>query len=185
MSSAQLFSSNSLSPATYHHLSVSLKNGRFLFFIPFSNSKVGACINVDVRAPDLGKIGFGAVSKEVMEEEGRVLVGGTYAKAPVVPSSGKGCKLFAVNALGRGDPDLIRAVTEQATMFTHVGNVFYSIPQVFCSLRCLQRKHYVSPKEFMLLRIYMFEDTILIVAFPITSKVPMGNYYGNANLLCN
>ncbi|KAA8541960.1 hypothetical protein F0562_023112 [Nyssa sinensis] len=78
-----------------------------------------------------------------MEAEGTVLVG-TYARTPVVLSSGKGCKLFdvegreyldmtsgiAVNALGHGDPDWVKAVMEQANTLTHVSNVFYSIPQV-------------------------------------------------------
>lgn len=78
-----------------------------------------------------------------MEAEGRVLVG-TYKRPPVVLYSGKGCKLYdpegreyldlysgiAVNALGHGDPDWIRAVTEQARTLTHVSNAYYSIPQV-------------------------------------------------------
>ncbi|XP_028124419.1 acetylornithine aminotransferase, chloroplastic/mitochondrial-like, partial [Camellia sinensis] len=82
-------------------------------------------------------------SKEVMEAEAKVLVG-TYARAPIVLSSGKGCKLYdiegqeyldmtsgiAVNALGHGDPDWVRAVTDQANVLTHVSNVYYSIPQV-------------------------------------------------------
>ncbi|EOA35138.1 hypothetical protein CARUB_v10020266mg [Capsella rubella] len=84
-----------------------------------------------------------SVSEKVMEEEGKVLVG-TYARAPVVLSSGKGCKLFdpegkeyldcasgiAVNALGHGDPDWLRAVTEQAGLLAHVSNVYYTIPQI-------------------------------------------------------
>ncbi|KAB1218763.1 Acetylornithine aminotransferase, mitochondrial [Morella rubra] len=103
--------------------------------------RLNACANVGLHPPeDLKKAGL---SKEVMEEEGRVLVG-TYARAPVVLSSGKGCKLYdpegreyldlssgiAVNALGHGDPDWVRAVTEQASTLTHVSNVYYSIPQV-------------------------------------------------------
>jgi acetylornithine/succinyldiaminopimelate/putrescine aminotransferase len=61
-----------------------------------------------------------------------------------VISSGKGCKLYdpegreyldctsgiAVNALGHGDPDWVKAVVEQANLLTHVSNVFYSVPQV-------------------------------------------------------
>jgi len=85
-----------------------------------------------------------SVSQKVIEEEAKVIVG-TYARAPVVLSSGKGCKLFdpegkeyldcasgiAVNALGHGDPDWLRAVTEQAGVLAHVSNVYYTIPQVF------------------------------------------------------
>ena len=102
--------------------------------------RVRACANVGEHAPGSLKVG---VSKEVMEAEGRVMVG-TYARAPVVLSSGKGCKLYdpegreyldlssgiAVNALGHGDPDWLRAVTQQANTLTHVSNVYYSIPQV-------------------------------------------------------
>lgn len=65
---------------------------------------------------------------------------GTYARAPLVLASGKGCKLYdvegreyldmtagiAVNALGHGDPEWVRAVTEQAGVLTHVSNIFYS-----------------------------------------------------------
>ncbi|CAD5317763.1 unnamed protein product [Arabidopsis thaliana] len=74
-----------------------------------------------------------SVSQKVIEEEAKVIVG-TYARAPVVLSSGKGCKLFdpegkeyldcasgiAVNALGHGDPDWLRAVTEQAGVLAHI-----------------------------------------------------------------
>ncbi|KAK9923016.1 hypothetical protein M0R45_031451 [Rubus argutus] len=103
-----------------------------------------ACLNVDVRAVDQRMPAAAAVgSLEVMEAERRVMVG-TYNRPPVVISSGKGCKLYdpegreyldltsgiAVNALGHGDPDWIRAVTEQAHVLTHVSNVYYSIPQV-------------------------------------------------------
>ncbi|KAL8123074.1 hypothetical protein AgCh_011164 [Apium graveolens] len=82
-------------------------------------------------------------SKDVMEGDKKVIVG-TYARTPVVFSSGKGCKLFdvegqeyldltsgiAVNALGHGDPDWIQAVTQQANTLTHVSNIFYTVPQV-------------------------------------------------------
>ncbi|KAK1358177.1 Acetylornithine transaminase [Heracleum sosnowskyi] len=82
-------------------------------------------------------------SKDVMESDKKVIVG-TYARTPVVFSSGKGCKLFdvegqeyldltsgiAVNALGHCDPDWIQAVTQQANTLTHVSNIFYTLPQV-------------------------------------------------------
>lgn len=99
-----------------------------------------------VEAPDgaaAAKLGT-PKSKEVMEAEARVLVG-TYARTPVVLESGKGCKLvdvegreyldmssgIAVNALGHGDEDWLRAVTQQAATLTHVSNIYYSIPQVW------------------------------------------------------
>lgn len=102
-----------------------------------------ACLNLDVHAPDSVKPKTHLKSREVMEMEGKVLVG-TYARNPVVISSGKGCKLYdpegreyldctsgiAVNALGHGDPDWVKAVVEQANLLTHVSNVFYSVPQV-------------------------------------------------------
>ncbi|CAJ2669958.1 unnamed protein product [Trifolium pratense] len=82
-------------------------------------------------------------TKEVIEEEGKYLVG-TYARAPIVLEKGKGCKLYdvegneyldlsggiAVNALGHGDDDWLKAVVEQAGLLTHVSNVYHSIPQV-------------------------------------------------------
>eukprot|EP00257_Ricinus_communis_P002305 XP_002513387.2 acetylornithine aminotransferase, mitochondrial isoform X1 [Ricinus communis] len=103
-----------------------------------------ACLNVDVRAQNSdGKVGVVRESKEVMEAEGKFMVG-TYARAPVVLASGKGCKLYdvegreyldmtsgiAVNALGHCDPDWVKAVVDQADVLTHVSNVYYSIPQV-------------------------------------------------------
>ncbi|KAJ9164453.1 hypothetical protein P3X46_024028 [Hevea brasiliensis] len=108
-----------------------------------------SCLNVDVKAPvGAGKIGLGRESKEVMEAEGKVMVG-TYARAPLVLASGKGCKLYdvegreyldltsgiAVNALGHCDPDWVKAVVDQANVLTHVSNVYYSIPQVELSKR--------------------------------------------------
>ncbi|XP_050225165.1 acetylornithine aminotransferase, mitochondrial-like [Mercurialis annua] len=123
-------------------------NHRRLFnqVIRFNGRKsvVSACLNVDVRAPDNG----GAVtavtaSKEVMDAEAKYLVG-TYARAPVVLASGKGCNLYdvegreyldmtsgiAVNALGHSDPDWVKAIVDQVNVLTHVSNVYYSVPQV-------------------------------------------------------
>ena len=115
---------------------------------PFRRSSFAiACLNVEVEAEnsnalrlDSSKLGL---AKEVMEAEAKVLVG-TYARAPVVLASGKGCKLYdvegreyldlsagiAVNSLGHGDEDWLKAVVEQASTLTHVSNMYYSIPQV-------------------------------------------------------
>ncbi|KAL6283211.1 hypothetical protein ACE6H2_014140 [Prunus campanulata] len=116
------------------HGRVQLINGR---------RAVTACLSVDVEAPDTAsKLGL-AKSREVIETEAKVLVQ-TYARTPVVLASGKGCKLYdaegreyldltsgiAVNALGHGDEDWLKAVVEQASTLTHVSNVYYSIPQV-------------------------------------------------------
>lgn len=102
------------------------------------------CVSVGVEAPGkVGKLGL-SESKEVMEAEAQVLVG-TYARTPVVLASGKGCKLYdvegreyldltsgiAVNALGHGDEDWLKAVIEQANTLTHVSNIYYSKPQVW------------------------------------------------------
>ncbi|CAL5440248.1 unnamed protein product [Camellia sinensis] len=143
MTSVHLFLNNSLSPATNIHRWIKLESGRFP--LPFSGGRVVSCATVDVRAADSVAPAAAAKlrSKEVMEAEAKVLVG-TYARAPIVLSSGKGCKLYdiegqeyldmtsgiAVNALGHGDPDWVRAVTDQANVLTHVSNVYYSIPQV-------------------------------------------------------
>ncbi|CAK7328473.1 unnamed protein product [Dovyalis caffra] len=112
-----------------------------------------ACLNLDVHAPtDSVKSKTHLKSDEVMQMEGKVLVG-TYARNPVVISSGKGCKLYdpegreyldctsgiAVNALGHGDPDWVKAVVDQANLLTHVSNVFYSVPQVELAKRLVAR----------------------------------------------
>ncbi|XP_028803683.1 acetylornithine aminotransferase, mitochondrial-like [Neltuma alba] len=104
---------------------------------------VTACLNVDVEAPNnAGKISLGK-TKEVIESEGKFLVG-TYARTPVVLESGKGCKLYdvegkeyldlssgiAVNALGHGDEDWFEALVEQARTLTDVSNLYHSVPQV-------------------------------------------------------
>nr|AZL41242.1 mitochondrion N-acetylornithine aminotransferase [Ceanothus thyrsiflorus] len=107
------------------------------------------CVSVGVEEPDTvgKKLGL-SKSKEVIEAEAKVLVG-TYARAPVVLESGKGCKLYdvegreyldlssgiAVNALGHGDEDWLRAVIEQANTLTHVSNMYYSLPQVKLATR--------------------------------------------------
>ncbi|KAF2317671.1 hypothetical protein GH714_039522 [Hevea brasiliensis] len=139
-----------------------------------------SCLNVDVKAPDgAGKIGVGRESKEVMEAEGKVMVG-TYARAPLVLASGKGCKLYdvegreyldltsgiAVNALGHCDPDWVKAVVDQANVLTHVSNVYYSIPQVQCGLGrtgCLWAHEAYS----------VFPD-IMTLAKPLAGGLPIG-----------
>ncbi|XP_057472875.1 acetylornithine aminotransferase, mitochondrial-like [Actinidia eriantha] len=143
MSSIHLFLNNPISPSSAG-LRRSIKLEKCRFPGSTNGGRMVACATVDVRAPELAAaIGGKVRSEEVVAAEGRVLVG-TYARAPVVLSSGRGCKLYdpegreyldmtsgiAVNALGHGDPDWVRAVTEQAGVLTHVSNVFYSIPQV-------------------------------------------------------
>lgn len=119
--------------------------------------KTRACLKLDAQTPDPAKVNL--KSKAVIELEAKVLVG-IYARNHMVISHGKGCKVYdpegreyldctsgiAVNALGHGDPDWIRAVTEQANLLTHVSNVYYSIPQVisFCLLLLLWLLSFVS-----------------------------------------
>jgi acetylornithine/N-succinyldiaminopimelate aminotransferase len=67
----------------------------------------------------------------------------TYGRVPLVIERGEGVTLYdtdgnayldfvsgiAVNALGYGDPDVIRAIAEQAGRLMHVSNLYYTIPQ--------------------------------------------------------
>ncbi|KAK7256229.1 hypothetical protein RIF29_29668 [Crotalaria pallida] len=101
-----------------------------------------ACQGVEVKAAPNVSVS-GKRTKEVIEDEGRFLVG-TYARAPVVLVRGEGCKVYdvegneyldltagiAVNALGHGDADWLKAVVDQAGTLTHVSNVFHTLPQV-------------------------------------------------------
>ncbi|XP_031505044.1 acetylornithine aminotransferase, mitochondrial [Nymphaea colorata] len=112
-----------------------------------SSVRVFASISSELRKEALENgagtgMGF-ADSKEVIEAEAKVLVR-SYARPNMVLTKGKGCKLYdmegkeyldltsgiAVNSLGHGDPDWVKAVTEQANTLTHVSNAYYSIPQV-------------------------------------------------------
>nr|GMD42987.1 acetylornithine aminotransferase, mitochondrial [Ipomoea batatas] len=147
--SANLFTNhNPLSPAAnkYRRSTNLVPQYRRLGIPPCNGGgRVAACLNVETRAPDSGaaKLGIGAKSSEIMEESERYFVG-TYARAPLVLYSGKGCKLYdvegreyldltsgiAVNALGHADPDWVRAVTQQANVLTHVSNIYHSLPQV-------------------------------------------------------
>jgi acetylornithine/N-succinyldiaminopimelate aminotransferase len=68
----------------------------------------------------------------------------TYARANLVLERGEGVRVYdtdgkayldfvsgiAVNALGYGDPDVLRAIAEQAARLTHVSNLYHTIPQV-------------------------------------------------------
>lgn len=146
MSSLHAFPGSSISPSFDLHSSFKL--GKQRFSVRFNGpDRTSACLVSDKTASvSVGKskeLGLGERTKEVMEIEGSVLVP-TYARAPVVLERGKGCKLYdvegreyldmtagiAVNSLGHGDPDWLKAVVEQANTLTHVSNNYYSIPQV-------------------------------------------------------
>ncbi|CAI9283645.1 unnamed protein product [Lactuca saligna] len=109
--------------------------------IHLSNSRI---TEVRAQLTDTIPVAAKPISKdEVMKAEKEVIVG-TYGRAPLVLTSGKGCKLYdiegreyldltsgiAVNALGHGDPDWVKAVTDQANLLAHVSNIYYSLPQV-------------------------------------------------------
>lgn len=109
--------------------------------IHLSNSRI---TEVRAQLTDTIPVAAKSISKdEVMKAEKQVIVG-TYGRAPLVLTSGKGCKLYdiegreyldltsgiAVNALGHGDPDWVKAVTDQANLLAHVSNIYYSLPQV-------------------------------------------------------
>lgn len=86
-----------------------------------------------------------------MEADRGVMVG-TYARTPVVLEKGVGCKVYdlegkeyldmaagiAVNSLGHGDPDWLKALIDQASTLAHVSNVFYSVPQVKLAQRLVE-----------------------------------------------
>ncbi|CAA2978006.1 acetylornithine aminotransferase, mitochondrial [Olea europaea subsp. europaea] len=117
---------------------------RFINLRHTSYSVTTASLNLDVHSNPKPLLNENPKkSLEVIADEKKFVVG-TYARVPVVLASGKGCKVYdvdgqeyldltsgiAVNALGHGDPDWVRAVTEQANVLTHVSNTYYSVPQV-------------------------------------------------------
>ncbi|KAK4485799.1 hypothetical protein RD792_008446 [Penstemon davidsonii] len=134
MSCSALFSAN-ISASSVQYRSLTIKPTNYF----------SACLNVDVRATDSNQKGFlqEKRSAEIIADEKKFIVG-TYARAPLVLSSGRGCNLYdvegreyldltsgiAVNSLGHGDPDWLRAVTQQADVLTHVSNIYYSVPQI-------------------------------------------------------
>jgi predicted acetylornithine/succinylornithine family transaminase len=80
---------------------------------------------------------------QIIERGKRVLVG-NYARQPVVMDRGEGCYVWDTNGrkyldlfagfggavLGHCHPALVRAASEQAGRLWHVGNTFYTQPQV-------------------------------------------------------
>ncbi len=78
---------------------------------------------------------------DIIDLEGHY-VAGTYARAPFVLDHGQGCWVYdtdgkayldcaagiAVNALGHAHPDLVAALTAQASKLWHVSNLFHSAP---------------------------------------------------------
>lgn len=138
-------SCSSISLSVHYSLSATLHRRRLSLRPTACSVSSKACLNLDVSTSDSIKAPAFLESKaaEVIADEKKFIVG-TYARQPVVLSSGKGCILYdvdgkeyldlssgiAVNALGHGDPDWLRAVAQQAEVLTHVSNVYYSVPQV-------------------------------------------------------
>ncbi len=81
--------------------------------------------------------------QQVIKDEEKYILG-TYARPPIVLDHGKGCYLYdtqgrryldmvsgiAVNALGYGDKDLIRAIARQSEKLIHCSNLYYTAPHV-------------------------------------------------------
>ncbi|XP_058078289.1 acetylornithine aminotransferase, mitochondrial [Magnolia sinica] len=152
MTSLRIFLGNPISPALDLSRSFKLDNQRSAVGRSKGRDRILACLVSEAESKKLTpQAPIGGRSKEVMETEGRVFVR-TYARAPVVFESGKGCKLYdvegreyldmtagiAVNSLGHADPDWVKAVVEQANTLTHVSNVYYSIPQVVLGQRLVE-----------------------------------------------
>ena len=78
-----------------------------------------------------------------LERGKRVLIG-NYARMPVVMERGEGSLVFDADGkryidlfagfgggiLGHSHPELVRAAADQAEKLWHVGNTFYSEPQI-------------------------------------------------------
>src|SRR6478609_4535894 len=82
-------------------------------------------------------------TQEIIERGKRVLIG-NYARQPIVMERGEGSWVwdtdgkkyldlfagFGGGILGHCHPALVEAVTEQAKRLWHVGNTFYTEPQI-------------------------------------------------------
>lgn len=149
MSSMQAFFGNSVAPSSNLHRLLNVPGQRSAVRFDARN-RISACLVSEAHKTEEAseKLGYGERSKEVMEMEGKVVVQ-TYARVPVVIERGNGCKLYdvegreyldmaagiAVNSLGHGDPDWLKAIEEQAKTLAHVSNVYYSVPQVMLGKR--------------------------------------------------
>src|SRR3954462_46928 len=82
-------------------------------------------------------------TQQILERSKNVLIG-NYARLPVVMARGQGVHLWDTDGkryldlfagfggaiLGHANPDLVKAATEQAQKLWHVGNTFYTEPQM-------------------------------------------------------
>lgn len=91
-------------------------------------------------------------TEELLALAQRVLVP-TYAPPALVPRRGAGSRLWdldgteyldfttgiAVNALGHAHPDVVRAITEQASRFSHTANIFFHEGHVRVAEKLVER----------------------------------------------
>src|SRR3982751_3106069 len=84
------------------------------------------------------------LNTQAILEEGRKYLIGNYARLPVGMARGEGSRLwhsdgrkyldlfagFGGSILGHCHPELVRAASEQAKTLWHVGNTFYTTPQI-------------------------------------------------------
>ncbi|MCG3777692.1 MAG: Acetylornithine aminotransferase [Nitrospira sp.] len=82
-------------------------------------------------------------TEELKQDAARYLMQ-TYTRQPLAIAQGRGTKVYdfegreyldfvggiAVNILGHGHPDLVRAIQDQAAQLIHTSNLYYTEPQV-------------------------------------------------------
>src|SRR6476660_9649103 len=102
----------------------------------------GFRISGNLPDPKVGKDVMGKTG-EILERGKQVLIG-NYARQPVVMERGEGCFVFDTDGkryldlfagfggcvLGHCHPALVDAATTQAQKLWHVGNTFYTEPQI-------------------------------------------------------
>ena len=93
---------------------------------------------------NLGILAGRMLNTDAILEEGKQYLIGNYARLPIVMARGEGSRLWDTDGreyldlfagfggciLGHCHPELIRAAAEQAGKLWHVGNTFYTSPQI-------------------------------------------------------
>jgi predicted acetylornithine/succinylornithine family transaminase len=91
------------------------------------------------------------IASEIIAGEGQYIVP-TYKRPEVVFTRGQGAYLFdsdgnqyldftagiAVNALGHGDPEWVKAISDQAEQLAHVSNLYHTAPHVELAKRLVE-----------------------------------------------
>src|SRR5690349_17559154 len=97
-----------------------------------------------MRVPDIKVSPPGPRAKAIVERDGRTVSSSYPRCAPFVMSKGAGavvedvdgnvfldcCAGIAVASTGHSHPDVVRAITEQATRFLHISTDYFHEPQV-------------------------------------------------------